>query len=169
MQRQHLNFVEPLPGSGQHLNLFGISFKKDYSEVDRLKYYQEAKRKYPFDVAKADCESLGILIDNVGLDIRQMEERRASGDSGGDYAERYIDGFTRYKVELEQKKNALQCEARLAEEKEQKFYDTQIEQLQKVKSLSSTAGKTSTIVIFGMIGLVVLVSGIVIYKKLKSE
>lgn len=163
---KHLNFVEPIPQAGEvHLNLFGSGINE---EAERVKKYEEAKAKFPYDPKTGSCDQLQTLIENVALDIRQMEERIARGDTNR-VGKRYVDGFNRWKTELEQFKNNMQCVKIQEEQEKQEFFETQNKQLEQVKKIAGTTNKTSTYILVGMIGLVLTVSGIIIYKKIKKS
>lgn len=147
-------------------DFLGITFKVD-ENAERERLYQEALKKYPFDIKTGDCTSLQVLIDNIDLEINNQNEKIARGDTNR-VGKRFVDGYSKRKTELEQYKNEMQCDLLAQQKEKQEFFDTQNEQLQKAKDISGGTDSVSNIILISIIVIVITVSGIIIVKRLKQ-
>lgn len=141
-----------------------------FSNVDetaeREKAYQEVVAAYPLD-PKMDCLTLQAKMKDLDLQIAIVTEQRAAGATDR-VGLRYILGYQRRKADFAAVYNQKQCETQIETAKSEVFLEQQYTQLEKVQNLAKETGSAATYVIWGMIGLVVLVSGIFIVKKLRK-
>lgn len=164
--KQYLNFLEPIPGADdRHLNLFGGP--DETAERERI-YYTEAMPKYPINKLTT-CNDLSVMIEQCNEDVQKMMRQRAAGGTTDRVVARYQDAYDRRLTELKQAYAGAQCEVLKDKAEKAEFFDTQLNQLGRVKSLSANTDKLSTYVMIGLLLMVVGVSGIVIVKKLKSQ
>lgn len=158
-----LNFLIPAVIIGKIID--------DKTSVDenaaREATYKEASERHSLPAKGADCYGLESLMKNVSADIRAYEEKKTRDSSAGNQRiqNRYIDGYTRYLNELQYLYNNMQCERAEAELEEQKFFEQQQQQLESVKQLTQQTSNTSKYIIWGMLGLIVIVAGIIVIKK----
>lgn len=156
-----LNQVQP---HQDYLNLFGSGVDE---QAEREKAYQEAKLTYPVDQKFVTCENISIIERAVQLAIDGFVSRKANDSSAGNIRvmNRYIDGYTKWLNEVKVMYQGMQCEKKIADQEAKEFFDTQYTNLEKVQQLSEDTGSGTKYLIFGMLGLVVLVSGVIIFKK----
>lgn len=150
--------------SQRYLNLFGGGVDET---AERVKTYNEAKNRWPANTKISTCDSLETIIQAIQLSIDAEIQSKANDDSAANarIRNRYIDGYTQWMNEVKVMYTDKKCEQQKADQESKQFFDTQYENLQRVQGLSKSAGNTTKYLIFGMLGLVVLVSGIIIFKK----
>jgi len=136
-------------------------------EAERLKAYNEIAAKYPI-TSKIDCLTIRAVMQDMDGNIEDIEKQRVLGTTDR-VGLRYILAYQRRKSEFESIWNQMQCADKLAQAKDELFLDQQYDQLEKVQKLGQDAGKAATYVIWGMLGLVVVATGIFMYKKLKKK
>jgi hypothetical protein len=166
---KHLNFVEPMPDADK-INFLGIG--EGYGDLDtyeKAKRLSEARAKYPIDKLTT-CTSVAIMIEQCAADLDRVMKTRAAGGSIQDrvIAREQIAWETRL-TELKQWQSGQQCAAQVEAQQQTEFYDTQFNQLQRVKSLSDGTAKSSTYLVYGMIAVFVIIAGVIIVKKLKKD
>jgi hypothetical protein len=149
-----------------HLNLFG---RVDEGK-EREKRYQEVLARYPADT-KTNCDQLEGMLKTIRSEIAGKEEQRvrsmASGGSGRP-ENRELYGLNKRRVELEGLYNNMRC-AEIKEEVAAKaFNETQITNLERVSQISKDTGKATKYIVWGMLGVVVLVTTIVIIRKTRK-
>lgn len=150
----------------QYLNLFG----KVDENAEREKRYQTALLEYPAST-KTGCDQLEALVSNINLKLNEITERRAStvaAGGSGRIEDRELYGYGKRKTELESMYNNLQCAQIKNEAEQKKFYETQVEQLEKVTELGKDTGNATKYIVWGMLGIVVVIATIIIIKKTKS-
>lgn len=156
-----MNRVEP---HQNYLNLFGSNVDE---QAEREKAYQEARLTWPVNQKTVTCEKLSLVDRAVQLAIDGLIQRKANDSSAGNIRimNRYIDGYTKWLNEVKVMYQGMQCEKKIADQESKEFFDTQYTNLEKVQQLSEDTGSGTKYLIFGMLGLVVIVSGIIIFKK----
>ena len=128
--------------------------------------YEQALAKYP---DPNTCAVLMGYIDAIGTDIASMTQQQtqaASAGGSGRPQSKTEQGWTQRQAELQSLSGQWQCAAFA----QQQATNTQLQegqqQLAYAKNLfSATGNNTTTYVVFGMLGLVVIVSGILIFSK----
>lgn len=138
--------------------------------LEREKRYLEAKNQFPVDAKISDCYHLQAVMKNVKAVIDAAYQSKTLKDTKGNQRvqNRTIDGYTRYMNEVAALYNNKQCEKMQSDLESKEFFDTQYENLERVKGLGDAASNTTKYIVFGMIGAVVLVAGIIIFKKKKK-
>jgi hypothetical protein len=148
----------------EYLNL---SFRKADAGEESEKAYQQAKTNYPYP-KPGTCENIKKVIDQVQLEVEAAQKARVSSmaGKGSGRPEQYrINGYSKWKTELDQSYISYNC-VKLQEQKEQEeVFGTFTEQLDKAKTDTEKSDKLTTYIVFGMLGMVVLVSGILLLKK----
>lgn len=159
------NQITAPPAPSAHLNILGIN--EGYGELDyfeRMARYAETLTKYPITV-KSNCTTIRIQIEQCSADLERVTKLRASGTVTDRVIAREQAAYETRLAELKQYQSKLRCSETEAEKQSQQFFDTQYDQLKKIKGLSDSQSSGATWLIYGMIGLMVLVSGIIIYRK----
>lgn len=147
----------------EKFNIFGQSDE----EMERTKAYNAAVLKWP--LGKGDCKTLEDSIASITNEIDRLMQVKVTDGGKGTVQSRIIDGYDRRRSELKAYYQKANCVKMAAEEETQSFYDQQLKQLDAVKGLTkATSGATKYIVI-GMLGLIVVVAGVVIVKKLNKK
>ncbi len=146
------------------LNLFG-SNKVDEA-AEREKIYNEAKVNWPVS-SKSTCEDVKNSAYSLGLAIDQEYQSKTLDASAGNQRirNRYIDGWTKWQNEMKAMYESMECLEVKEEQEEKEFFDTQFDNLKRAKDLSTASGNTTKYLIFGMLGVVVVISTIIIFKK----
>lgn len=151
-------------GRSQYYNLWGIWESPDEGAL-RQEEYENAVKKYAIPKT---CANLDSTIKSLDNEIKSAEQERANqtaiGGSGRPQ-NRKIDGYTKRRDELVAMANEWLCEENKAKLENQEFLDSTLQQLEAAKSLTEKGDKTTTYIIWGMLGLVVVVSGLLIFKK----
>lgn len=165
-QKQYKNFIIPV---------LGIVFAaKELTSTDeqaaRESTYQEAVQKYPLDIYKYTCNDLDIVRKNLQLEIDAYIAKKAQDGSSGNerIQNRYIDGYQRRLNEIESMYNTNNCAEIKKQQEREQFLREQQQQLEQVQKLATTTSKTSKYIIWGMLGLIVVVSGVIIIKKISD-
>lgn len=156
--------VPPEPKDPQYLNL---SFTRADPEEETEKSYQEAKTRFPIP-HPGTCENYKKVIDQVQLEVIAAEKARVTSMAakGSGRPELYrINGYTQWRTELEQKFAAYNCQKALEQKEQAEVFGTFSSQLEAAKEGTEKSDKLTTYIVFGMLGLVVLVSGILIFRK----
>lgn len=129
------------------------------------KQYQEAKTRFP---KPPTCEKLKNVIDQVALEILAAQKQRATSMSGkgSGRPELYrINGYSRWKTELEQNFANLNCTKLLEQKEQQEVFGTFASQLETAKAGTEKSDQMTTYIVFGMLGVVLLASGLLILRK----
>lgn len=159
-------YAKAFENTDANLNLFG----KVDENAEREKRYQEALAKYPAS-SKMGCDQLESMIVNIKNEISLKEEEKvnnmASGGSGR-VQDRELYGWNKRRTELEAMYSNLKCAEIKEEAASQKFNETQISQLAKVKELSDTSGNATKYIIWGLLGVVVVVATVIIIRKTRK-
>ncbi len=148
------------------LNLFG----KTDENAEREARYRTALAKYPADT-KSDCLTLGAIVQNIEADISRTQEDRVSNVAAGGSGriqDRELYGLGKRQQEVLSLYNNAQCTKKFEDAEAQAFQDAQLTQLEKVTTLTKNESKASSYILYGMIGLVVIVAGVLIYKSVKK-
>lgn len=144
----------------EHLNLFG----QVDEAAERAKTYQEAVRKYP--LGKGDCTTVQNILTSLTSDIDNLIKKKATEGGAGRIENRQIDGYSKRRTEMEKKLADLGCAATQKAAQTQADYDMQLNLLEQTKGLTAKAGSTTKYIIWGMLGLIVVVAGLVIIRKI---
>lgn len=147
----------------EKLNLFGAVDEA----AERVKTYQEAVRKYP--LGKGDCATVQDIIFKLKTDIAKWIQEKATIGGKGGVQNRYIDGYSKRLTEMENRLNDLGCVAADKKAQTEADYQMQLDLLGQAKGLTDKAGNTTKYIIWGMLGLVVVVAGVIIIKKLNKK
>lgn len=152
--------------SQNYLNILGL-FEGPDETKERERQYMEAKNRFPVDAKISDCYHLQATMKSVKDVVDAAYQSRTLDDSKGNVRvkNRTIDAYTKYLNEVTALYNSKQCEKAQADLESQQFFDTQYENLERVKGLGDAATNTTKYIVFGMLGVVVVVSGIIIFKK----
>lgn len=156
----------------RHLNangsvaFLGIGEGADETK-EREKTYNYAKQNWPADVKYTTCADLKMLMAGVQLGVDAAYQSKTLDDSKDNQKvnNRTIDGYTRWLNELKVMNTQKQCVELQEAAEEKEFFDTQYDNLERVQGLSDEAGNKTKYLIFGMLGVVVLISGYIILKK----
>lgn len=162
-----MNFEQARVDSSQrYLNVLGL-FEGPDESAERERIYKEAVNKYPADPKISTCEYLQSTITSIQDVINSAMQTKVNDDRNAvqRVQNRYIDAYTWRQNDIKAMFSLKQC-AQIMEDAEQKeFFDTQYENLERVKGLSDKAGNTTKYLVFGMLGVVVVISSIIIFKK----
>jgi hypothetical protein len=150
------------PQVDQALNLFG----KADEDAERVKTYQEAIRKYP--LGKGDCATVKSIIEGLNQDISKWVQQKATDGGKGTVQNRYIDGYSKRLSEMQKRLSDLGCAAAEKAAQTEADYQMQLNLLDQAKGLTDKAGSATKYIIWGMLGIVVIVSGIIIIKKINK-
>ncbi len=148
------------------LSFLGIGDSPDETE-ERKRIYEQAKNQWPVDPKISSCAYIQSTVKNVQNAIDAALRAKTQDDSKGNQRvqNRYIDAYTWYRNDVQTMYNNMQCEKLQDQEESQQFFETQYDQLEKVKGLSEKTGNTTKYIIFGMLVLVVGVAGYILLKK----
>lgn len=134
--------------------------------AERQRIYNDVKAKYPL-TGKLTCDNILAMSKSIQNDIDAFYEKKTLDDSSGNQRvqNRHIDMYTSYKTEIDKVFLYNNCEEKMSDAESKEFFDTQYDNLERVKGLSEDAGDTTKYLIFGMLGVVVIVAGIIIFKN----
>lgn len=149
--------------SQKHLNLFDGPDEN----AERQRIYNEAKNKWPIDEELSSCDHLIATSKAIKAAIDAAYQTKSIDDGKGNQRvqNRIIDAYTWRKNDVDGMYNSKNCDEVIKDQESKEFFDTQYQNLEKVKGLTEETGNTTKYLIFGMLGLVVVVSGIIIFKK----
>lgn len=127
--------------------------------------YTRALFKYP---DPQTCDQALTTIDNLQIDIDAKAAEKVqvtSAKGSGRPQSYYITGFEKRQAELKTMFQNMQCGNYFSEKQSSEFLDKQYDVLQDAGRLTAKATNTTTYLVIGMIGLVVIASGILILRK----
>jgi hypothetical protein len=162
-----MNFdSERTVSSQKYLNLLGLFEGPDESE-ERQKIYNQAVAKWPINEKITSCEQLQAMIDDIQNAINSAMQSKVNDDRNANQRvqNRYIDAYTWRQNDVKAMYGKKQCAQMLEDQEQKEFFDNQYENLERVKGLSDKAGNTTKYLVFGMLGVVVVISSIIIFKK----
>lgn len=154
-------------GIDKDTEYLNFSLKRANPGTEEENNYKAAKTKFPYP-NPGTCENLKKVIDQLALDIQAEQKKRATSMSakGSGRPELYhINGYSKWKTELEQSFIKLNCAKQLEQKEQQEVFGTFTTQLGAAKADTEESDKMTTYVVFGMLGVVVLVSGLLILKR----
>ncbi len=149
----------------QYLNLFGL-FEGSETVANP---YDDIKSAYPFS-SKMSCQQIGAIIKSVQNEVDAVVYNNTLDISKGTRHgnDDRISHYNSYLNEVKSAYNNKNCDELIAEELKQTDLNTEFDQLKKVSALGKSTSKMTTYVVLGMLGLIVLVTGVVLLKKSKK-
>jgi hypothetical protein len=162
-----MNFdSEKVISSQKYLNLLGLFEGPDESE-ERQKIYNQSVVKWPINEKITSCEQLQAMIDDIQNAINSALQSKVNDDRNANQRvqNRYIDAYTWRQNDVKAMYGKKQCAQTLEDQEQKEFFDNQYQNLERVKGLSDKAGNTTKYLVFGMLGVVVVISSIIIFKK----
>jgi esterase/lipase len=133
--------------------------------------YLNAATRYPL-IGDLTCGQLDNMRANLQAEIDEVVRKRAAGAMSVANSERWIEGFTQWLQEITSRFNNSDCQEQQTQQAQQQAINNNLQVLQSAANLASqttASSKAATYIIWGMLGLVLVVSGIVFYKKMKSK
>ncbi len=151
----------------QYLNLFGLFEKSPTSSSADI--YAGVKAKYPVS-SEMSCEQIGAIAKNVQNEVDAIVYSNTQSVSKSTHSANAtaIDSYNNYLNDVKAVYNNKNCDDVIAEQQKQTDLNTELDQLKKVSSLGKSTSKMTTYVVLGMLGLIVLVTGVVLLKKSKK-
>jgi hypothetical protein len=127
-----------------------------------VKYFKKFEYRYAYN--QSDCEMLKEMGPAIDAEHTNVLAERAAGAFGTGEEGHYL----RILGDLQQKVNTAQaeltCDQYLTDQQNNQILNTQFQQIQQAQTLTKPDNKT-TYLVYGMIGAVLLVTGILLMKK----
>jgi hypothetical protein len=128
--------------------------------------YLLASEQYPYN-GRNTCAGADAQLKAITAQIADMEvqlTRNVSLGSNGHPMRVIIDGYTQMKQEIQQQYYNMYCDSYKEKQENQEFLDSQISQLKQAQSLVKK-DSTGTYIVYGIIGAIVIVAGVILLKK----
>lgn len=135
----------------------------DNSEAD---YTDAIRGQYPV-TAKSSCYDVDAIAKSVKGEIDAQYQKKTLLKSGKSQAgvTTVINGYQAYYDQVVAYYNKMLCDKQITDAQQQEDLNSNLNVLGQAQKLSKNVDKTATYVILGMIGVVVLVTGYIIFKK----
>lgn len=135
----------------------------DNSEDD---FTDAIRGQYPI-TAKSNCYDVAAVMKSVKTEIDSQYQKKTLLKSGASQAgvTTVINGYQKYLDQVTAYYNKMLCDKQIEDAQQQEDLSSNISVLGEAQKLSKNVDKTATYVILGMIGVVVLVTGYIIFKK----
>lgn len=153
--------------AGQYYSLFGSKKRREQDlQEERQRWLGELSQRYPIN-SKTSCDTLRSYLSGIQAEIDKVTNDRALGVTDAVGA-RWIGVAGDYKVQIFNAYEGRQCEKIETEQDKQEALDANLALLDKAGNVAQKTSKAPTYIIWGLLGVVVVVSGVIIIKKLKK-